>query len=101
MPNLAEFTLREKAFNAYWEHNYREAARYYAAAIEAGDKSPDNYYNAACVFSIIGDKDKAFGYLQEAIRLGFREVELLKVDKDLEPIRGDPRWQRVLEKPKP
>jgi hypothetical protein len=43
-------------------------------------------------------KGKAFDYLEEAIRLGFREVEWLKADKGFESLYNDPRWERIIKK---
>ena len=52
-------------------------------------------YNAACLFSILGDYDKAFECLENAIDNGFAHPQWLENDPDFDAIRDDPRYKKL------
>jgi hypothetical protein len=54
------------------------------------------FYNLACSHSRLKQSTRAFAALRRAIELGYRDVEHMQIDPDLENIRKDPRWQDVL-----
>jgi tetratricopeptide (TPR) repeat protein len=53
-------------------------------------------YNAACVHALKGDKDAAFGWLKKAIEAGFDQAGHVAEDPDMDALRDDPRYQKVL-----
>jgi len=55
-------------------------------------------YNLACSYALTGQNDKAILNLNKAVELGYRDVEQLREDKDLEPIKSDPRFQSLIKK---
>ena len=55
-------------------------------------------YNLACSYALTGQNDKALLNLNKAVELGYRDVEQLRQDKDLEPIKSDPRFQSLIKK---
>ncbi len=60
-------------------------------------------YNVACMYSLLGNKDDAFRYLYRAVVLGGVQpdmVALIKGDSDLDNLRDDPRYDRILERAK-
>ena len=59
-------------------------------------QSPATHYNLACLLAMKGRKDEAFETLQEAIALGFRNLEHLRSDPDLDKLRADKRFSEVL-----
>ena len=67
-----------------------------ALAIDPDDNSA--LYNAACTWAQLGDKDRAFDFLDKWSRhAGQERREWLRHDADLDPIRGDPRYPKLLE----
>ena len=55
-------------------------------------------YNAACWEALAGNADAAFAHLHSALELNERDVrEYMEHDGDLDSLRGDPRWQELLE----
>ena len=56
------------------------------------------HYNLACSYSLLNRTDLAIKSLRRALRLGYRDIEFLKHDTDLDPIRDDPRYRELLEK---
>ena len=61
-------------------------------------KDPMSHYNLACSRSNLGQVDQAFGALEKAFELGFRDYKHLLRDRDLENVRKDPRFQKLLER---
>lgn len=90
--------LYSDATTAYGQKQWAKAAELYVASIEAGMKSPDAPYNAACCFALGGKTDEAFTYLRQAVAAGWRDVAHLSADSDLNSLHADARWQDVLDK---
>ena len=49
-------------------------------------------YNAACVFALKKDKEKAFEWLKKAVDAGFNQIDTLEDDSDMDSLRDDPRF---------
>jgi adenylate cyclase len=56
-------------------------------------------YNAACIYSLLGDIEPAFDLLERLLPHAGRELYAgwIKHDSDLNALRGHPRYQKVLE----
>ena len=70
-------------------------------AIEYMDKliaadSTGNYYDAACLYSIMGEKEKAVDYLEKAFAGGFNNFHHLDKDYDMDNIRDTERYKELL-----
>jgi TolB-like protein/Flp pilus assembly protein TadD len=71
----------------------RDAAiREGAAAIEASPGDSVMLYNAACLYSRLGETRRAVDTLRQAIDAGVRNYSWMKNDPDLDAIRGDPEF---------
>ncbi len=55
-------------------------------------------YNVACLYSLAGEPDRSFDFLERAIETGLAHRAWLESDNDLDSIRDDPRFQAILEK---
>ena len=69
---------------------------YVEAALRA---RPDDYatlYNAACYYSLAGDVEHAIGLLERACESGGGSRDWFEHDSDLDPLRANPRFQRLL-----
>ena len=53
-------------------------------------------YNLACSYSLLGYVDAAIKELHRAIALGYKDYAHMKNDADLENVRNDPRYRRLL-----
>ncbi len=64
------------------------------------EKSTDkgNYYDAACLYSVIGEKEQAIDYLRLAFEKGFRRFAHIERDNDLNNIRKLPAFKELLDK---
>ena len=54
-------------------------------------------YNIACGHALMSNKEAAFQWLDKALEVGFSQMELLESDGDLANLRGDDRFQHVLQ----
>lgn len=76
---------------------YEKAVAAYEKAIEMDDNAGKAAYNAGCAYSLQSDRDKALAWLDRAVQLGFDDADQYLNDSDLDPIRSDPRFQRLVE----
>jgi Flp pilus assembly protein TadD len=61
--------------------------------------SPDDplmLYNATCFYSQMGEKRLALDTLRNALASGYENVEWIKRDPDLDPIREEPEYVELL-----
>ena len=61
-------------------------------------KDPVAFYNLACSYSHLENLDAAFDALHRAFDLGYRDYRHLLRDPDLENVRKDRRFKRLLDK---
>jgi tetratricopeptide (TPR) repeat protein len=70
-------------------------ARAMLAAIEHPESGEaPNAFDVACVYAALGDRDKAFQWLEQSYR--DRSILTLKINPMLDPLRGDPRYADLL-----
>ena len=55
-------------------------------------------YDAACLYSLMGDTEKALTYLEQALERGYRRFAHMEVDRDLENIRNLPQYRELIDK---
>lgn len=83
--------------NAYMADNQpQEAINSYEKALEKGIARRGAYYNIACAYIRLKQTDKAFEFLNKAIDEGFKDRKTFENDSDLDPIREDVRFQKLL-----
>lgn len=59
-------------------------------------EDPTARYNLACRYALLKQPDLALVTLQKAIELGYRDFRYMEEDRDLESIRKDPRFRKLL-----
>ena len=74
-----------------------EAKSEAARAIALNPSDPVMLYNAACFYSRVGDTARAVDLLDNAVSAGFQHYEWIKHDPDLDNLRGEERYQRIME----
>ena len=80
-----------------------EAIKSYEKAFAAGIPPGANtrgvaYFNLACGFTRLGQKDKAFEALANAVTEGFTNRDAYETDEDLKPLREETRFQELLKR---
>ncbi|HAX49869.1 MAG TPA: hypothetical protein DCX92_12880 [Bacteroidetes bacterium] len=82
----------------YYLKEYEGSVNRYEQSLQIDPLNADVIYNAACVYSLLGKTDAAFGKLEELPGLGYENVRWISKDSDLEKLRDDVRWRALLEK---
>lgn len=54
------------------------------------------HYNLACSLALLNRIDQSISTLRKAIELGYRDFHYMKQDRDLDSIRPDPRFRKLL-----
>lgn len=57
---------------------------------------PAGLYNLACLAAAKGDKTQSVEWLGKAVRAGFKDRQWIKMDRDLEPIRGEDGYRKLI-----
>ena len=87
------------AFALHSLKRYDEAIKAWTKSIEFGFQPATGLYNLACAHALAGHKDEALAGLQKAVDAGFGQEELIRTDTDLNPIRDDPRYKKIVGSP--
>ena len=59
-------------------------------------QDPIAHYNLACSYSLLNEIDLSLYNLEKAIKLGYNDFHFLKTDPDLENIRKDKRYLKLI-----
>jgi hypothetical protein len=89
------FAQSKKADSLYEAKSYAAAGSYYllvAKAEEFKALKRNDYYNAACCYSLSGKTDSAIILLKIAVENGYKDGAHLKVDTDLDALHTSPEW---------
>lgn len=84
--------------------NYYLEARKFIPSIACFEKALEmerqagDYYNLACAYALMNNKDKAFEALNQSVDFGFSSKEQCENDSDLEALRSDSRWGKLIDK---
>lgn len=85
--------------DAYDERGrYSDTLRVDRQLRELNPKDPLVRYNLACSLTRTGNFELAVSELEEALDLGYQDVQQLNADPDLEDLRSHPAFRRVREK---
>jgi tetratricopeptide (TPR) repeat protein len=76
-----------------------EAIQLYQAAIPQHPREALLHYNLACYLSLLGRTSDALGSLERALDLDADFRELMAEEKDFDPIRNLPEFQKLADKP--
>jgi adenylate cyclase len=75
----------------------REAGRVHVeTALRLRPNEYTTLYNAACYYSLAGESDRAIELLERIVATGSGARGWFENDHDLDPLRGDPRFQALL-----
>lgn len=88
--------LKVHADNLAARGNYHRALQADLLLVRLRPDRPIPWYNLACSSALLGMTDKAFAALERALRLGYSPIAHLRRDPDLNSLRDDPRFARLL-----
>ena len=73
-----------------------EAKKEENKALHLNPDDPLMLYNAACFYSLIGEKALALNCLKNSISLGFANYDWIKIDSDLNSIRNETEFTEII-----
>ena len=97
---LLRFLFLEAANNAvqaYGQGDMKKATVLYELAVLIDPGRGYAWFNLACVYSRLGRKKDALRALEAAVRNGVRDRKAIATDPDLEAIRREPAYVKLLE----
>jgi TolB-like protein/Flp pilus assembly protein TadD len=74
------------------------AARWVSRALLVDSEEPIIQYNAACVYLSLGRNEDALKCLEASVGQGGLSGDWAKNDPDLDPLRGDPRFEALVDR---
>ncbi len=90
--------LERNALAAMERGAYEEATEIFSTLLDRVPGAPRTLYNLACCASRLEDPDQAADSLQAAWDAGFRDLELIRTDPDLQNMRSSRRGRRLIER---
>ena len=85
----------ECSFYAYYYLGQKDKAIEALNTMLDKDKK-GNCYDAACLYSVMGEKEKALSYLRQSLEDGYRRFAHIKCDRDLNNIRNTEEFKVLL-----
>jgi adenylate cyclase len=73
-----------------------QAREFAERALKVRPDAFSTYYNVACAYSILGDRDEAIGMLDNAVLHGRGNLEWIEHDPDFDALRADPRFEAII-----
>lgn len=77
--------------------NREKAIEVMDSIIVAAPDNAGNYYDAACVYCRLGDVEKGLEYLQLCFEKGYRKIQHIHQDDDMDLIRNTQRFKELIE----
>jgi hypothetical protein len=95
---LDQFSLQSRQLGMLYLKN-RNYARAVVNLEIVAEIMPDDsivLYNLACAYSLKGEKEKAIKTLQMAVKQGLTDVGFIEKDRDLEPLRREAGYKKII-----
>jgi predicted esterase len=93
-PDLGK--LNTEMMAAYQAGNFQKALEIGEKIHEAAPENVDTIYNIACLHCLLGHKDKAYEWLEDAIDAGYDDADHLMQDDDFKSIRAEDRFRAIV-----
>ncbi len=88
--------LRVMGNNLTLKGRYAQGLQLDKRLISLRPTDPLAHYNLACSYALLKRPDHALRSLRRAVELGYRDFRYMREDRDLESIRNDPRFGKLL-----
>lgn len=82
----------------YADKEYRQAAEVFDELVREENAAGHDFFNAARMWAMANDADKAFEYLRLAYTHGFLDLKAAEQSEDLRSIRQSERFRRLIAK---
>ncbi len=95
IPDFAD-VLRAQACNLTMKGRMQDGLVVDEKLVTVRPTDPTAHYNLACRYALLKQRDKAITTLRKAVELGYRDFDFMKEDHDLDSIRKDPRFRKLI-----
>ena len=85
------------AFAYLLSKQYKKSIHHFEVARKIQPNDALTLYNLACAYALDRQTDKAVDLLEESVKAGFYDVAHLEKDPDLDSLRKNERYQRLVE----
>ena len=68
------------------------------SVIARNEDRTSSYYDAACLYGRIGNKQKSLEYIEKALELGYNHFPHIEIDPDMDLIRDTEKYRSLIEK---
>jgi len=85
-------------FSVHYQGRYEEARELFLNSEELGSNKGLVHYNLACGYAQQGNEKKALDELEIAMQVGFNQPDWAEEDPDLESIRTNENFQKIVQK---
>ena len=92
--------LRQEAIAKLQNKEYEEAEKLYKKIINAMPNDNNALYNLACLYSLTDKNELAIEFLKKAVKAGFTNVGHIEKDTDLDNIREEEAYKKLIEQMK-
>ena len=86
----------ELGFTALLARRLNLSIEHFRRALEFKPDDQLSHYNLACAYALAGRAPEAIGSLQAAIQFGFDDADHLQEDKDLQSLRGNKDFEKLV-----
>lgn len=77
--------------------NREKAIEVMDSLIASAPNDAGNYYDAACVYCRLGDMEKGLEYLQLCLEKGYRKIQHIHQDDDMDLIRNTEKFKHLID----
>ena len=95
--NQVLVSLFEIAHELTIRKQYDQAAQNLSIVVLIMPDNPRAHYNLACAYALNKDKNRAIEALKKSVEKGFNDRAALETDKELELLRDDADYKRIVE----
>jgi tetratricopeptide (TPR) repeat protein len=88
--------LRCHASNLAAKKLFQDSLQIERRIIQLKPKDSLAHYNLACSYALLKQHDLALGALRKALEFGYRDFRYIHHDRDLDPVRKDPRFKKLI-----
>lgn len=97
--SLYTVSVRVHLGNSHLERSeYKKALEQYRLGLKIEPKNSICHYNVACTYSRMKDIEKALDALEKSVECGYRDVDWMEKDADLDNLRDQPRYKAIVRK---
>jgi TM2 domain-containing membrane protein YozV len=89
--------FKKSGIKKYKEYEIEEAIEDFKKALKIEPEDIALHFNLACAFSLLENKEEAFGYLDAAVQKGFNDFDRINTHDDLAYLRIQPEFDSFRE----